>query len=306
MISRQKQLTRQYETKLHEHLLNVFHSVESRRFANRLGPKIFGLYQRFALVVLYKRSGHSLRRFVQELPESRWVSWLQLREIPCKSTIHSWVKQYSVTALRAFLLQQVEQPDLMAIDATGIDSWQRSRHYERRIGEAPMPYAKIDFLVDTESKIILDHVLRIKPRHDVLGAASIFKRCRLRGKVVADKGYDSEPLHKLARKKGLELYAPVRRSPRLRPRGRYRRKCAAEPDPDYSRRNCVESAIHSFKSRFPSLRSRLHYMKKRELALAVLVYNMEIEAVRGNRRMTIRLSIVIQLLLILDTPIISY
>lgn len=274
MPCKQQQLTRQYETKLQEQLLNVFHTVENRRFANRLGPRIFGLYQRFALVVLFKRSGHSLRRFVDELPESRWIRWLQLQEIPSKSSIHSWMQQYSMTNLRSLLAQQSTSSSLLAVDATGIDSWQRSRHYERRIGEAPMPYAKVDFLVDTRSKIILDHILRVKPRHDVLGAASMFKRCRLHGKVVADKGYDSEPLHVLARQHGLELYAPVRRSPRLRPKGLWRKRCT-EPDPDYSRRNCVESVIHAFKSRFPSLRSRLHYMKKRELALAVFVYNLE-------------------------------
>lgn len=274
MISRQEQLTRQYETKLHKQLLNIFHSVEKRRFANRLGPKMFSMYQRFALIVLFKRSLKSLRRFVDELPESRWVSWLQLRELPSKSSLHSWLTQYSAASLRKLLQQTVSDASVMAVDATGIDSWQRSRHYERRIGEASMPYAKVDFLVDTESKIILDHVLRIKPRHETKGAASMFKRCHLRGKVVADKGYDCEWLHQLARDNGLEMYAPVRRSPRLRPKGRWRKRCA-EPDADYGRRNTVESVIHAFKSRFPSLRSRLHYMKKRELALAVLVYNLE-------------------------------
>lgn len=265
----------QYENKLHEQLLNIFHSVEYRRFANRLGPKIFSLYQRFALVVLCKRSTKPAYLFVKELPESRWVSWLKLRELPSSASMYRWMKEYSMKDLRKLLAASIpSQHGVLAIDATGIDSWQRSRHYERRIGEAPMPYAKVDFLVDTDSMMILDHVLRIKPRHETKGAKSIFRRCRFSGKVVADKGYDCEWLHNLGRENGLELYAPVRSSQRNQPRGKWRRRCV-EPDPDYPRRNCVESVNHAFKARFPSLRSRLHYMKKREMALAVLVYNLE-------------------------------
>ena len=274
-VSMQKQITSN-EIKIHNELLNIFHSVETRRFANRLGPKIFGLYQRFALIVLCKRSGKAPYKFVKELMESRWVSWLQLKEIPSKTTLYRWLKEYTLKDLRRFLQTTCKKPaKLLAVDATGIDSWQRSRHYQRRIGDPNMPYAKLDILIDTETQIIYDHVLRIKPRHDTLGASSMFKRCRLKqGKIVADKGYDSEPLHQVARQNNLELYAPVRKSSRNRPKGMWRKRCT-QPDKDYPRRNTVESAIHALKCMVPALRSRLHYMKKREIAVAILVYNIE-------------------------------
>ncbi|MFT4310845.1 MAG: transposase [Candidatus Woesearchaeota archaeon] len=262
------------EIKIHNELLNIFHSVENKRYANHLGPKIFGQFQRFALLILYKRSGKSLRRFTQELCESKWVNWLQLREIPSKSTLHSWIKQANVAIFRKYIQYFTQESKLLAIDATGFDSWQRSRHYERRIGTPHMPYAKVDVLVDTETKIIYDFVLRTKPRHDTLGATSIFKRNKIKAKVLGDKGYDSEPLHEIARQNGLELYAPVRKSDRKKPRGYWRKRCA-EPDEQYSRRNIVESVIHALKCMVPALRSRLHYMKKREMALGILVYNIE-------------------------------
>jgi len=54
------------------------------------------------------------------------------------------IGEYPLSFLRKLntLLLQEERPKLMAIDGTGIDSWQRSRHYERRIGEAQMPSLK--------------------------------------------------------------------------------------------------------------------------------------------------------------------
>lgn len=267
----------QYENKLHGQFLKLFHSVESRRFRNRLGPKIYCQFQRFALIVLFKRSGKALRKFVAELPESRWVRWLGLKELPSKTSLHRWMQDYSATSLRQLMqcLLSDKQPSLMAIDATGIDSWQRSRHYERRIGSPYMPYAKLDLLVDTETLLIHDHVLRMKPRHDVIGAESIFRRTRLKGiKSLADKGYDSERLHEVARENDIELFAPVRKFSSKRPKGRFRRICN-EGDSDYPQRNTVESAIHALKSQVRSLRSKLHYMKKREIAWNILVYNIE-------------------------------
>lgn len=272
----------QYENALHEQLLKLFHSVENRRFANRLGPKLYCNFQKFALIVLFKRSGKALRKFIKELPESRWIKWLNFVEIPSKTSLHRWIKEYSAQSLREIvqILLKNQKPTLMAIDATGIESWQRSRHYENRLKDFGirnpyMPYAKIDFLVDTDTLCIHDYRLSIKPRHDVIGAKQIFKRTRLKNvKVLADKGYDSEELHEIARENGLELFAPVRKSSRKSPKGFWRRKCKIT-DPDYKRRSAVESVMHSFKSQVHNLRSKLHHMKKKELTLAVLVYNIE-------------------------------
>ena len=76
----------------------------------------------------------------------------------------------------------------MAIDATGIDSWRRSRHYEKRSRKPNMPYAKLDIIIDTDTLLIHDFVLRTKPRHDTLGAASMIKRLKHKGVLIlADK-----------------------------------------------------------------------------------------------------------------------
>jgi len=238
------------------------------------------------------RSRKSLRTFIREFYELKWTDWLGLKQIPKKSTLHDWLKLFDLELIRELLLESVkeEKPSLMAIDATGIDSWQRSRHYERRVFEDKqhMPYAKLDMTIDTKTMLIYDHVLRIKPRHDSIGANSILRRMKIKGvKILGDKGYDSENLHEVAFSKGNILYAPVRKSSRKLPKGKHRKRCF-NGDDDYSRRNTIESAFHSLKfTRISCLRSKKHHMKKREIAWCILVYNLEVK----NKRMSLVISV---------------
>jgi len=266
-----------FRHKLNKQILKVCHFLELPLHSNRKGPKIFTNYQRVSLLILWKRSKKSVRDFVGTLDELKWVEWLGLKRLPSKSTLHSWLTQLSMIELRLFnqILLIEEKPSLMAFDATGIDSWQRSRHYQKRILVEHMPYAKLDIIADMDSQLIHDFVLRIKPRHDVLGAETMLKRLKHQVKILGDKGYDSEPLHKLACKNGSLLYAPVRKFGRKRPKGKHRR-CCVEKDKDYPKRNIVESIFHSVKAvRVTALKCKKHFMKKREMALYILVYNLE-------------------------------
>ena len=285
----QTEISNQYEVRLHRQILKLCHQIELGQHDNVLGPRMFTNFQRLALIVLFHRSGKALRKFVGELPESRWVFWLGLRSLPSKSALHLWMKQFDLSFLRGLISEFLvdETPSLMAVDATGVDSWQRSRHYERRIKECGvrethLPYAKVDVLVDTDTLMIHDFVLRTKPRHDVLGATTMFKRAKHKHVLVlGDRGYDSEPLHEIAAEKLLQFYAPVRDFHVKKPSGKHRRRCWSSPPAKASRRSLVESAIRSLKSRFKSLRSRLHFLKKRELAWHILIHNMERASVQS-------------------------
>ena len=277
----QTTISNQYEVGLQQQIIKLCHKLMIPLHYNHKGPKIFTNYQRVAMIILYVRSKKSLIDFLKEFVESKWVSWLGLREIPGKSTLNDWMKLFDLSFIRDLLdkLLENKSPKVMAIDATGIDSWQRSRHYERRIKqcgvrEEYMPYAKADILIDTETMLIHDWVLRLKPRHDVLGAKTIFNRFKHKGiLILADKGYDSEPLHKLVRERGSLLYAPVRNA-KKNPNGFNRKRCAKGHD-QYSRRNTVESVIHAIKSMKSELRSKLHYIKKREFGWTVILFNMK-------------------------------
>jgi len=278
----QTTISSQYEVKLHRQIIKVFHASSMKLHDNQLGSKIYSNYQRVALLVLFMRSRKALRKFTAELVESKWPRWLGLREIPSYRTVHHWLVKWNVSWLRNILNKTVadKKPSLMAIDATGFDSFNRSRHYEKRlrqfgVNNARMPFAKADLLVDTNNKLVYDFVLRTKPRHDVLGAKTMVQRLKHQGVLIlADKGYDSEPLHKLVAKSGNLMYAPIRDFHVKKVGGKHRQRCSLGHE-QYFQRNIVESINFSLKSRFRSLRSKLHWMKKREFAWQMITYNLE-------------------------------
>ncbi len=273
----QKTLTHQYDVELHDQIFKLCHKMELSLHDNHFGNKVYTNYQRVALIVLFMRSRKALRDFASELIESRWPKWIGLKELPNFSTISRWIKKWDLPWVRKLLFASTpkKQPSLMAVDATGFDSWQRSRHYERRIGAPPMPYAKADILIDVETRLIHDFTLRIKPRHDVLGAKTMFLRTHIKNALILDdKGYDSEQLHQTAIKTGNIMYAPVRKSSRKIPKGLNRRRCA-KGNLNYPQRNIIEAINFSLKSRFRALKCKLHFMKKREFAWKLITYNLE-------------------------------
>ena len=276
---KQKKLTNQYVSRLNLEIINLCHNLCLPLYFNKFGPKIYTNYQRVALIILFLRSKKSLRNFIKELVETLWVSWLGLKEIPSKSVLNDWLKLFNLGFIRRCLKKIIEfkKPKIMSIDSTGIDSWQRSRHYAKRINDPNMPYAKADILIDSDTMLVHDFVLRMKPRHDVLGAKTMFQRLKHKNQgilILGDKGYDSEKLHKLIAHLGNNFYAPVRNMSK-KPKGFYRRQARKKGNKLYHRRSTVESFMHSLKSMRNNLQSKLHYMKKREFAWIIITYNLE-------------------------------
>ena len=263
---------------LHSQILKLCHRMELPLHYNHKGPKVFTNYQRVGLIILYHRSKKALRDFVAELYESLWPKWLGLKEIPGKSTLSDWMKIFNLDTIRKLhnVLVAKQKPEIMAIDATGIDSWKLSRHYAWRIGMPYTPHAKLDVVVDVKTSIIMDYCFRLKPRHDLIAAKSIFRRMKLKDSLIlGDGAYDCEELHKLAKEKNNELFAPVRKSSRKNPKGFFRKKCV-EKHPEYGMRNKVESTFHALKAvHVSALKSRINCMKKREMAWHIMVYNLK-------------------------------
>lgn len=286
---------------LHEQILKLCHSLELPLHYNVKGPKIFTNYQRIALLLLYIRSKKSLRVFLEEFKETQWPRWLDLRDIPGKSTLHDWFKLFNLSFIRKFLKLQIKQcnPKILAFDATSIDSWRRSRHYERKIRLPPLPYAKADLLVDTDTLLIYDWTLRLKPRHDSIGARTMMRRMPWRDVLIlGDKAYDGEPLQIIAEQKHVRLFAPLRKYQRKNPRGRLRRRNKTIHK-HYFKRNSAESVMHALKTVKPELRMRIHYMKKREFGWTVILFNM-IRIIRKGKKIMI---LIIQGIIFRTSPV---
>lgn len=274
------QTTIQYtpRNELHSKILKLCHQMELPLHYNHKGPKTFTNYQRVGLIILYHRSKKALRDFIAELYESLWPQWLGLKEIPGKSTLNDWMKLFQLQTIRQLqtILVSDQQPEILAIDSTGIDSWHQSRHYTWRIGMPYIPHTKLNALVDVATSVILDYTFILKPRHDVLAAKRILRRMKYHNTLIlGDGAYDCEELHRIARAKKSELFAPLRKSSRTTPKGFFRKKCI-ERHPAYGMRNKVESTFHALKAvHVSALKSRLSLTKKREMAWQILVYNLK-------------------------------
>jgi len=145
-----------------------------------------------------------------------------------------------------------------------------------------MNYAKMSLFIDVKTQIVLDWDLVMSREHDVKIAERIFKRNSLKEiRCLGDKGYDSEPLHEIARSKGIKFFAPTRKMNKRafswkKPKGFYRRQCKENPLEDKGMRSIVESVNFVLKkTQIPSLRSKKHFMRERELGWHIIVYNIK-------------------------------
>ncbi len=277
----QKPLLNQYNNQLQKELIKLFHLSNLPLHFNHKGNKQFTNFQRISLIIIFRRENKSIRDFLRNLNESRWISWLQLPKIPSKSTFHEWLELFKMKTIRKlFSLLKPKSPTITSIDGTGVDSYHRSRHYEKRIKSEKMPYAKADLFVDCSTKKVIDFSLVNKHQHDMVAAKQFVKRNSLKKiKILCDKGYDSEELHRFVVDKGGKLYAPVRqrnkRSNKKFPKGYYRKQCLELPD-FIGKRSIIEAINAVLKRRFiNSLRSKKGFMKKREFAWTMIIYNLD-------------------------------
>lgn len=282
----QQNILSEFNNKLEKQLINLFHSSDLPLHFNKTGNKEFTNYQRISIIILFQRSKKSLRDFVVEFQESKWISYLGLKKIPKKSTLHDWLKMFDMKTIRKICKVLLpEKIELTSIDGTGFDSWQRSRHYEKRALEIgnlpPMPYAKADLFIDVKTQIILDFSLLTHREHDVKVAEKIFKRNKIKNIIgLGDKGYDSENLHEIARANGITFYAPVRKMDKRgyknqKPSGFYRRKCVELPD--FYGMRWINETVNSVlkRTQINSLKSKKCFMKQREFGWQVILYNIK-------------------------------
>jgi hypothetical protein len=274
--------------KLEKQLIKIFHYLDLPSHFNKTGNKEFTNYQRISIIILLRQSGKSIRKFIDEnLSESKWISRLGLKKVPRKSTLHDWLKIFNMKIIRKiFKVLLPKKINITAFDSTGIDSWRRSKHYEKRLEKIqnlkPMVYAKTSLFVDVENKFVLDWDLIMGRQHDVKIAERIFKRNKIKNIFgLGDKAFDSEHLHEVARENGINFYAPVRKKDKKAfqnklPKGFYRRQCKENPPDFKGMRSIVENVNYVLKeTQIPSLRSKKHFMRERELGWHLIVYNIK-------------------------------
>src|SRR3989344_5234824 len=186
-----------YNNRLEEQLINLFHESDLPLHFNKTGCKDFTNYQRISLIIIFRRENKSIRDFLQDLKESKWISWLGLKRIPKKSTFHDWLNLFDTKLIRELINFSVDKSSLRvtAIDGSGVQTNFQSPYYQKRLKELGEKiknnYHKLDIIVDVyRKKQILDYSFLLKNRHDSFVANKLLKKIKFkRCKILADKGY---------------------------------------------------------------------------------------------------------------------
>jgi len=280
----------QFSNKLYKEILKLCHCAKLKPHTFVRGCKLFNNFQRVALLVLYIQSGKSLRDFTNDLTGSlvSWKHWLQLRKLPSKSTLHSWLKTFNLDFIRKLLHFTISEikPEIIAIDGSGVDVQYQSSYYQKRLKDfgfrkPKRPWHKLDIIVDVKSKekYILDFSFLMFPKHDSKVACQLFKRTKLKDvDILADKAYYWFDLFDLAKSKKNKLIVPPKNYGTKCLHNRSRRRnfhnCYYENEENYPLRNNVEGVFSSLKRvQGLKMRSKLSFMKKREMGWNIVWYN---------------------------------
>jgi hypothetical protein len=275
-----------FNNELEEQLIKLFHSSGLPLHFNKTGYKDFSNYQRISLIVIFRRENKSIRDFLKDMKESKWVSWLGLKRIPKKSTFHDWLVIFDTEIIREFIDLSVDKSNLKvtAIDGSGIETNFQSPYYQKRLKElgekVKSSYHKLDIIVDVYGKKqILDYSFLLKNRHDSFVAKKLlkkikFKRCR----ILADKGYPNyDFIEKCKERQNNFISPPKNYGGKCRQNNLKRQRKIRNFDSNkniYRRRVIVECVFSSLKRKQKlKLKSRLSYMKKREMGWHILLYN---------------------------------
>ena len=275
-----------YNSELEKQLLNLFHSANLPLHFNHKGNKQFTNYQRISLIIIFRRENKPIRDFIDWLKESKWISWLGLKKIPKKSTFHDWLFLFDMNLIRELIKFSVDESDLKvtAVDGSGVETNFKSSYYKKRLidlGEdVKNSYHKLDIIVDVYGKKqILDYSFLLKNRHDSFVAKKLLKKIKFkRCKILADKGYPNYDFIELSKTKQNNFISPPKNYGEKCRHNNFKRERKIRNFESnkiiYRRRVIVESVFSSLKRKQNlKLRSKLSYMKKREMGWHILYYN---------------------------------
>jgi len=304
-----------YNNELEEQLIKLFHSSDLPLHFNHKGNKQFTNYQRISLIIIFRRENKSIRDFLKDLRESKWISWLGLKKIPRKSTFHDWLKWFDTKLIREPINFSVDKTDLKvtAIDGSGVDTNFKSSYFKKRLNdfgeEIKNSYHKLDILVDTYGKKqIIDYSFLLKNRHDSLVAKKLLKKIKFRRcKILADKGYPNYDFIEMSKIKQNNFISPPKNyGGKCKHDNFKRRRKIANFDSNkkiYRRRVIVECVFSSLKRKQNlKLRSKLNHMKKREMGWHILFYNIRRNIDFDGKKFEENLSFFILILEIYVTP----
>ncbi|MBD3249487.1 transposase [Candidatus Woesearchaeota archaeon] len=216
------------------------------KYLHHFGPKMYKLWQHVFALFFKADCNLSYRRANQILSELGF-------KVASKSTLQRYSAKLKLPFWRKIFDFTVESASsIFAIDGTGLEKTNASKHYIKRI-DGEYKFSKgfhFSIAVDEKGKI-QNFRLRKNYEHDAKDIKLLIRAARNKPKIVImDKGYDAEWIHEFLEFQGIQSIAPVRSNAK---RGFFRKKLMKNfPKELYGKRNMAESIIHAFKQKFGS------------------------------------------------------
>ncbi|MEM3814867.1 MAG: IS5 family transposase [Candidatus Micrarchaeia archaeon] len=282
------------QNKLKKLIILGFQLVKQRgisRYSSKFSKKTFTQHQFLVMGILKTELKMNYRDFRDWLEFStEAVYLLKLKKIPHFTTLQKFLQRFDPVVfdiLISSIFSQIVRNKLIdiAVDSSGFTSSYSSKYYVMRINRETTyrNFMKTSILVDPKTKALIAVKCRKGPAHDTKDFIPLLRKAnrnikqRIRN-VIADKAYDSSKNFYFIEK---ELHAnaviPLRYY-RTRRAGRHTIRKHRPLDPDktvYGRRNMAETVFSAIKRKFGGdLQSRLIEVKKKEIKMKALVYNL--------------------------------
>ena len=243
------------------------------RWLHHYGPKKYEFWQHAVALLVKQECKLGYRRV------SRLLNWLGY-VVPTYSALAKMMKRIPLPLWQRLLQATINSKTyIIAIDGTGISRPLPSPYYYKRI-DRPYPVEiplKLSIAIDTRTKKILALRLRAKRAHDIKDVKYLLNRLpRKPCKLVADKAYDANWLHKLCQEKGIKTCIPKRNYGKDKHHRKTARKRAAKNFNmrTYGRREMVETVFSSMKRKFgPSVSSTTYAAQRAELYCRAIAHN---------------------------------
>ena len=263
------------ETKLVNKVKRLIRRAGLPKRLHHFGPKKYEFWQHGIAYIVKQECKLGYRR-VSKLLRGLGFS------VPCPSAICTSFKKLP-SSIWERLLQATTgcKVYIAAIDGSGMSRTLPSPYYVRRI-DKPYPVEiplKTSIIVDTRTKKILAVRLRAKPAHDVKDVKYLLKRLKKKpNKLVADKAYDAEWIHRHCHALSIQAMIPMRNyGTKKIYRGKSLRKRAQKHfnKITYHRREIVESVFSAIKRKFgASVSSLSAHTMRAEMYCRAITHNL--------------------------------
>jgi len=241
------------------------------RWLHHYGPKKYEFWHHALALVIKQECRLGYRRV------SNLLSMMGFK-VPTYSALAKMTKRIPLAVWQVILKATIDNvPYIVAIDGTGMSRPLPSLYYYKRI-DKPYPVdipLKLSIAVDTRTKKILSLRLRAKKAHDIRDAKYLINQLSfIPKKIVADKGYDAEWLHKFCRDLGIRAIIPLRKYGHSVHKMWSLRRQQKIKQKTYGRREMVESTFKATKTKFGSSVSCMTIITQRaELYCRAIAHN---------------------------------